>query len=105
MVYLKHYPLILGIPWFKAHEPEISWTQDLISFPNCNGSTSSITAPIPNDFSQSYYREYTDVFSDEAAKVLPIHTAYDHEIVLMPGTEPPFGPIYSLSELELETLS
>ena len=45
-----------------------------------------------------------DVFSKEAADELPRHAAYDYVIPLQPGTSPPFGPIYSLSEVELKAL-
>jgi hypothetical protein len=34
----------------------------------------------------------------------PDHTEYDHRIELVEGTVPPFGPIYPLSEKELQTL-
>jgi hypothetical protein len=36
---------------------------------------------------------------------LPSHRPYDHVIPLIPGETPPFGPIYSLSEVELKALS
>ena len=36
--------------------------------------------------------------------VLPKHQPWDHEIKLQPGTEPEFGPIYQLSEKELQVL-
>jgi len=40
----------------------------------------------------------------EAADALPKHSSYDHEIPLKEGEKPPWGPIYPLSEVELETL-
>ena len=36
--------------------------------------------------------------------MLPKHQPWDHEIKLQPGTEPGFGPIYQLSEKELQVL-
>ena len=36
--------------------------------------------------------------------MLPKHQPWDHEIKLQPGTEPEFGPIYQLSEKELQVL-
>ena len=36
--------------------------------------------------------------------VLPKHQPWDYEIKLQPGTEPGFGPIYQLSEKELQVL-
>jgi hypothetical protein len=50
------------------------------------------------------YRDFADVFSELKANNLPEHRTYDHKIELQEGAEPPFGPIYSLSEVELTTL-
>jgi hypothetical protein len=50
------------------------------------------------------YREWASVFSKEEINRLPDHTEYDHRIELVEGTVPPFGPIYPLSEKELQTL-
>lgn len=50
------------------------------------------------------YREFTDVFSDENAAELPEHGPHDHAIDLVEGKQPPYGPIYSLSETELTVL-
>ena len=50
------------------------------------------------------YNEYTDVFSPEKATELPSHGERDHAIALYKGTEPPFSPIYNLSEMELAVL-
>ena len=40
----------------------------------------------------------------EAANALPEHRLYDHEIWMKEGETPPWGPIYPLFEVELETL-
>ena len=46
------------------------------------------------------YHEYLDVFSkSKGTTLLPRHS-YDHRIELKDGTTPPFGPIYSLSEVD-----
>ena len=51
------------------------------------------------------YTDYADVFSPEAAAELPEHTDFnDHAIDLEEGKQPPYGPIYSLGPVELETL-
>lgn len=54
---------------------------------------------IPSD-----YHDYADVFSKARAHRLPPSRPYDHQIHLQPGTTPPYGPVYRLSELELESL-
>jgi hypothetical protein len=50
------------------------------------------------------YAEFADVFSKESASALPPRRPYDHQIPLEPGVTPPFGPLYSLSEIELKAL-
>ena len=53
-------------------------------------------------------REYTKwkhLFEEETdAKAMPKHQPWDHEIDLVLGKEPTFGPIYALSEKELQVV-
>ena len=55
---------------------------------------------VPEKYSQFY-----EVFSKEKANTLPPHRPYDHKIILQEGKKPPFGPIYSLSQTELDELA
>ena len=51
------------------------------------------------------YLDFTDVFSAEKALVLPKRTELnEYAIDLEDGKQPPYGPIYSLGPVELETL-
>src|SRR4051794_1940565 len=50
------------------------------------------------------YKDFQDVFDKEQADILPEHRPYDCPIDLKPGTQPPFGPLYGLSEPELKAL-
>ena len=51
------------------------------------------------------YSDYSNVFSAENAAKLPEHTRMnEHAIELKKSKQPPFGPIYSLGPMELETL-
>ena len=50
------------------------------------------------------YKEYQDVFEKKNVDMLPQHRPYDCGIDLQEGTQPPFGPIYSLSQNELTAL-
>ena len=51
------------------------------------------------------YSDYSNVFSAENAAELPETTGMNkHAIELEEGKQPPFGPIYSLGPVELETL-
>jgi hypothetical protein len=47
------------------------------------------------------YKAYKDVFERKNANILPEHRPYDCTIDLEEGVEPPFGPIYNLSQDEL----
>ena len=51
------------------------------------------------------YSDFVDVFSPDLAFELLKHTEInDHAIKLVDGQQPPYGPIYSLGLVELETL-
>jgi hypothetical protein len=50
------------------------------------------------------YQDLFRVFSIEAAGILPDHYTMEHCIDLEPGSQPLYGPIYALSERELEVL-
>ena len=51
------------------------------------------------------YSDFADVFLEKSANVLPKQTkANKHVIGLEEGKQPPYGPIYSLGPVELETL-
>ena len=50
------------------------------------------------------YSDFADVFSPNLATELPEHTEINtHAIDLEEGKQPPYGPIYSLGPVELET--
>jgi len=50
------------------------------------------------------FRQYLGIMGKEAADQLPEHRPYDCKIELKEGTTAPCGPIYPLSEMELQTL-
>jgi hypothetical protein len=50
------------------------------------------------------YKEYQDVFEKKNVNILPQHRLYDCIIDLQEGIQPPFGPIYNLSQNELTAL-
>ena len=50
------------------------------------------------------YQEFQDVFNKDKASRLPEHRPYDCPIDLQPGKDPLWGPIYSLSHVELKVL-
>jgi hypothetical protein len=59
-----------------------------------------VTPSIPKE-----YKEFEKLFLEETGpEALPKHQEWDHEIILEEGKKPTFGPIYGLSEKELEAL-
>jgi hypothetical protein len=52
----------------------------------------------------THYKEYQDVFEKKNANLLPQHRPYDCVINLQEGTQPPFEPIYNLSQNKLVAL-
>ena len=50
------------------------------------------------------YRDYHSVFDGQYSDELPPHRSFDHAIDMVMEKEPPWGPIYALSEKELEVL-
>jgi transposase InsO family protein len=50
------------------------------------------------------YQEFADVFDERNADILPPHREHDHEIHLEPGSAPPHGRLYPLSQKEMEEL-
>ena len=52
----------------------------------------------------SKYKDFGDVFEKKNDDYLLEHRPYDCPIDLQEGASPPFGPIYGLSERELQAL-
>ncbi|KAI0992953.1 hypothetical protein K3495_g15230 [Podosphaera aphanis] len=50
------------------------------------------------------YHDFLSVFSRDEAEKLPPHRSSNHQIILKPGTEPPWGPLYGISREELMVL-
>lgn len=65
----------------------------------CATDTSPLTSEIPEE-----YQDFASLFASTAVDTLPEHKPWDHQIPLMDGKEPPYGPIYALSAIELKAL-
>jgi len=50
------------------------------------------------------YADFAPLFQDREPGTLPPHRPYDHSIPLEPEAQVPFGPLYTLSQKELEEL-
>ncbi|SAL94853.1 hypothetical protein [Absidia glauca] len=124
---LGSYPIILGLSWLKAHDPVITWSTGVVNLPCTKPAclhdktmTSHSRPPIsfigaapmeiyaldnvPTNPLPAKYSEFAPVFSKAEADRLPDHRPYDHSIALKPDSQVPFGPLYNLSKVELETL-
>ena len=62
-------------------------------------ATEDPVASVPMEFPQ-----YRQIMSQEAAEALPEHRSYDCKIKLKDESMAPWGPIYPLSEIGLQTL-
>ena len=73
-----------------------------VATPEATGrSATTILGPTKLDGVPKEYHNFADVFSKYKAGVLADHCPYDLKITLKEGADPPFGPIYSLSQEEL----
>ena len=70
-----------------------------VAYANPSSESTRITTVIPEQ-----YWEFQDVFEKKNADILPEHRPYDCSIDLQDGAQPPFGPIYNLSQNELSAL-
>lgn len=59
----------------------------------------------PRKIVPAQYHDFLEAFSKKKADSLPPHRSYDLSIPLEEGKSPPFGPLYSLSQVELKALS
>ncbi|KAI2655839.1 Transposon Tf2-6 polyprotein [Labeo rohita] len=112
------HPIILGLPWLELHDPTISWTEHQIIkwSDHCQRhclqglciprSTIGTANPVDDDLSRLpvEYRDLQEAFSKEKATRLPPHRATDCAIELLPGTSPPRGRVFPLSQPETESM-
>ncbi|KAI3366835.1 hypothetical protein L3Q82_009486, partial [Scortum barcoo] len=112
------YPLVLGLPWLKAHNPNIDWSTCTITswspfcLANCLHSASPSPPPLEPTISEvpdlssvpSVYHDLAPVFSKAKATSLPPHRPYDCPIDLLPGASLPTSRLYNLSRPEREAM-
>ncbi|KAK3568081.1 hypothetical protein QTP86_030309 [Hemibagrus guttatus] len=105
-------PVILGFPWLRRHDPQISWhsgelvrwspackemcLRDQVPRP-CRTSCMRETSPTTPGHLPQDYAEFREVFSEERAARLPVHEPWDCAIDLLPNASPPRGQVYPLS--------
>src|SRR5215204_546144 len=63
-----------------------------------------VDEPRLEDIIPSEYHDFLPLFQKQGTEQLPPHRSYDHEIPLQENKQPPFGPLYGMSEPELRAL-
>ncbi|KAF7703377.1 hypothetical protein HF521_022384, partial [Silurus meridionalis] len=116
--------VILGRPWLAKHSPICSWDpcdilewgpacrqKCLLPLPTPIQNTLTLAAtqvegapqPVQVDVPQEYHA-FSDVFSEEAATLLPPHRPWDCAIDLRLGAKLPKGRVYPLSAPEHQAM-
>lgn len=93
----------------EKRKSDLSCSQDLSDFsciPDLSAFSLSLNAleSVPHPVIPEAYAEFAPLFQDKDLGTLPPHRPYDHSITLEPGSQVPFGPLYTLSQKELEEL-
>ena len=126
--------VILGISWLEKYNPDIDWSSQKLSFSSkprqpkelinarlvligarafmkiAKNNTPFIiyATPTREEITSTtipkQYKVFQDVFEKKNADILLQHRPYDCAIDLQEGAQPPFCPIYNLSQNELMTL-
>jgi hypothetical protein len=97
--------IILGMPWLKTQNPHIDWKEQTLALSESAQIASEeeadthLLSKLP-----PMYHEFSKVFGEEEFKVLPPHRPYDLAIDLKEGAKLHHGPLYSMTELESQTL-
>ncbi len=104
-------PIILGLPWLERHNPSISWSERQITQwsesckQNCLPSNSARNSTcMPESQLPAEYNDLAEAFSKTKATQLPPHRTGDCAIDLQPGSQPPKGRIFPLSQPEAESM-
>ncbi len=112
------HPLILGLPWLRKYDPYISWKEAEIKQWGSACHEQCISHSIPVTVSTitltqgnsevvhlpSQYADLLEAFSKVKATELPPHRSSDCSIELIPGSTPPKGRIFPLSQPEAEAM-
>ncbi|KAH0603707.1 uncharacterized protein H6S33_007366 [Morchella sextelata] len=93
---------------FTDKEPQIEMDESVLDDPEAQfiGSICLLEDESVNlrETLPSWLHKFLKVFLPSEADKLPPHRSYDYAIDLEPGKQPSWGPVYSLSEVELKVL-
>lgn len=110
--------MILGLPWLHKHDPQIFWRTSQIArwSDTCHSKCLVQVAPSPvrvitlpvgrtsQNNLPSEYHNLSEAFNKINASKLPPHRASDCAIDLLPGSTPPKGRIFPLSQPESKSM-
>jgi len=84
----------------------LTWDESIATDPEARiiGYVSVVADEDPVKAVPVEFRQYLGIMGKEAVDALPKHRPYDCKIDLQEGSTAPWGPIYPLSEEELQTL-
>lgn len=113
-----NHPLVLGLPWLRRHDPHISWRdgQILQWSESCMKQciqpihkiplrTTNVLPELVDELIPIEYHDLHEAFSKQKATQLPPHRPSDCAIELIPGSSPPTGRIFPLSQPEHKAMS
>jgi len=92
---------------YETNEFSLTWDESVITEPSAQliGYVTAVDEnPDPLQQVPLEFHQYLRIMSKEAADALPEHRPYDCKIDIKKGSTAPWGPIYPLSEVELQTL-
>jgi len=91
---------------FEQADFSLTWDESVAHCPNAQliGPISAVEEGEPLEKVPMEFRQYLRIMRKEAAEMLLDHRPYDCQINLQEGSMPPWGPIYPLSEEELQVL-
>jgi hypothetical protein len=124
--------IVLGMPWLHKHNPHVDFAKKTLQFREEINVSSTVNVQMvsADDIMKDVvyvgavrlqnqereeltqlklqlpepYQDFADVFSEAKASSLPPHREFDLTIETEEGKDPPFGPLYPLSETELKVL-
>ena len=90
----------------ETNEFSLTWDETVLTNPEARtiGYVAATTSDDPLGQVPAEFRQFLGIMSKEAADALPKHRPYDCKIELKKGSTAPWGPIYPLSETELQAL-
>jgi transposase InsO family protein len=94
--------LLAGTPVYLATLSAVGLLPDDIELPGIDEPPDDDSDDL--DRLPTCLRDYADVASSTAAKARPALAGAEHTIDLEPGKQPPYGPLYPLSERQLQEL-